>query len=113
MSSISRRKACTGSAQAVELADELLEWEWTHRASQIRVRATRERCRVLALRGPVELAAAPLEELLVEARKASDPQTVIPILALGATIELARATGRRHQARAGDPDRGRAGLPAA
>lgn len=45
---------------------------------------------MLALRGPAEVAAAPLEELLAEARKAGDPQTVIPILALGATIELAR-----------------------
>jgi class 3 adenylate cyclase/tetratricopeptide (TPR) repeat protein len=76
--------------ETVALTDEVLEWERTHRAGQVRARAIRERCRVLALRGPAELAAAPLEELLTMARKAGDPQTVIPILALAATIELAR-----------------------
>ena len=76
--------------ETLALADELLEWERSHRASQIRVRAARERCRVLLLRGQAEVAAAPLEELLAEARKAGDPQTVIPVLALGASIELAR-----------------------
>ena len=76
--------------ETLELTDELLEWERTHRASQIRVRAARERCRVLLLRGQAEAAAASLEELLSDARRAGDPQTVIPVLALGASIELAR-----------------------
>lgn len=76
--------------ETLELTDELLEWERAHRASQVRVRAGRERCRVLLLRGQAEAAAASLRELLSDARKAGDPQTVIPVLALGASIELAR-----------------------
>ncbi len=76
--------------EAFALTNEVLEWERTRRAGQVRMRAVRERCRVLALRGNAELAAAPLGELLAMARKSGDPQAVIPILALGATIEAAR-----------------------
>ena len=70
-------------------ADELLEWDRARGGSQIEHWVLGDTALVLANRGQASRAASMIEEALPGAREIADPQTVLPLLAMGALAACA------------------------
>ncbi|MET0561478.1 MAG: AAA family ATPase [Gaiellaceae bacterium] len=70
-------------------ADELLEWDRARGGSQIQHWVLGDSALVLANRGQASRAARMIEEALPGAREIADPQTVLPLLAIGALAACA------------------------
>ena len=70
-------------------ADELLEWDRARGGSQIEHWVLGDTALVLANRGQASRAASMIEEALPGAREIADPQTILPLLAMGALAACA------------------------